>query len=1002
MLSASQVANGNFAAATTTTSFAVAVEVPTLSFAAIASQTFGNVPFTVSATSASSGAVTYTVVSGPATISGNTVTLTGTGTVVLSASQAASGNFAASTATTTFAVAAEVPILTFANIGQQTVGTAFTVSATSASSGAVTYTVLNNRATIMGSQVTPTVAGTVTLTASQAASGNFAAATATTTFTAINSTPVATSLVGSTATPPFGGTITLVPTFSGGTAVIGSTGAGSSNITSSAVSGGSYTTPAVTAATTYTLTVTGTGGNSVARTFTATPTSVTIMSVTPANTTIAPGQQTFSATVANGATDNLTWTATGGSITAAGVWTSPNVAGTYTITATSADEPSVSASTTVTISKPVITLQPVSKNACSNTSNVPSLSMAANFATSYLWTWSGGALSGNTSPTLTLPGVTSANNGTYFCTATNAAGSVSTNTVTLNVVAPTTLTITTQPAPASVFVTQTATFSVGATGTGTLAYQWFTNTSASTSGGAPVNGATSSSYTTPALTTANNGTFYYVTITDPDCTGTTLTSNAAELQVSATDTAVPPSIIIQPVGTTATVGGTAIFSVTASGPGPLKYQWYRVPFTSNQLTVPTAGEPITTNGTSSTYTVPASATQQSNDGDNYFVVVTNPFGQAVSSRVTLAVGAGILLQITAEPQTDFVATNTLASFSTTATCTGCIPAYQWFWFAPTTIQPVPLSNGAGTGALAGATVVGATTSSLILENAPATASTGIFYVVVTSTSDGSTPIAGTNPLTSSTAGLFVGSLGSIGNPTAGDGLCNTTSKWVLNGTVTSQNNTACTILLVNDKGNEEASVYWPNLISTANFSVTFTVTVSAAKNAIPADGFTMVLADPSQGATTSTIGGVGEGIGALGIPGFVLGFDTFQDGNLSTGSTIGSVPGEPFDPVTVPYMAVGQGAAALWENPWTFVNGALNTQLSTDYTPDEFASPGGTAHTYVVTVVNGVMTVTIDTFELFSGRVSLPPAAYLGFTASTGGEEETVVISNLTAIVSAP
>jgi hypothetical protein len=164
----------------------------------------------------------------------------------------------------------------------------------------------------------------------------------------------------------------------------------------------------------------------------------------------------------------------------------------------------------------------------------------------------------------------------------------------------------------------------------------------------------------------------------------------------------------------------------------------------------------------------------------------------------------------------------------------------------------------------------------------------------------------------------------------------------------------------------------------------------------------MVLADPSQGATTSTIGGVGEGIGALGIPGFVLGFDTFQDGNLSTGSTIGSVPGEPFDPVTVPYMAVGQGAAALWENPWTFVNGALNTQLSTDYTPDEFASPGGTAHTYVVTVVNGVMTVTIDTFELFSGRVSLPPAAYLGFTASTGGEEETVVISNLTAIVSAP
>ena len=761
-----------------------------------------------------------------------------------------------------------------------------------------------------------------------------------------------------------------------------------------------YTTPAVTAATTYTLTVTGTGGNSVATTFTATPSSVTI-AVTPANLTMAPGQQTFSAMVAHGATDNVTWTTSAGTITSGGVWTSPNVAGTYTITATSADEPSVSASTTVTISKPVITLQPVSKNACSNTSNIPSLSMAANFATSYLWTWSGGALSGNTSPTLILPGVTSANNGTYFCTATNAAGSVSTNTVTLNVVAPTTLTITTQPAPVSVFVTQTATFSVGATGTGTLAYQWFTNTTSSTSGGTPISGATSSSYTTGALTTANTGTFYYVTVTDPDCTGTTLTSNTAELTVSATDTAVPPTIVVQPIGETATVGGTAMFSVTASGSGTLSYQWYQVPFTKNQLTVPTAGELIQ-GATSSTYTVPASATMQSNDGDNYFVLVTNQFGQAVSSRVTLAVGAGILLQITAEPQTDFVATNTLASFSTTATCTGCIPAYQWFWFPPKMTTAVALTDGAGTGALAGATVVGSATSSLTLENAPATASTGIFYAVVTSTSDGSTQIAGTNPLTTSTAGLFVGSLGSIGNSTAGKGLCNSTSNWVLNGTVTSQNNNACTIVLVNNGGGEQAAVYWPTLISTANFSVAFTMTVSASAGAVPADGFTMVLADPSQGATTSMVGVDGFGLGAKGIPGFVLGFDTFQNGNLSTGSNVGADPGEPFDPVTVPYMAVGQGSTSLWENPWTFVNGSLDTQNSADFLINAFASPDGTAHNYVVTVVNGVMTVTIDTFELFSGKVSLPPAAYLGFTASTGSKEESVVISKLTATVSAP
>jgi sugar lactone lactonase YvrE len=97
---------------TMTIIFTVAPAVPTLSFVPIAAQTFGNPPFSVSASSASSGAVTYAVVSGPATISGNIVTLTGAGTVVLSASQAAGGNYAAATATTSFTVAAAAFTLT--------------------------------------------------------------------------------------------------------------------------------------------------------------------------------------------------------------------------------------------------------------------------------------------------------------------------------------------------------------------------------------------------------------------------------------------------------------------------------------------------------------------------------------------------------------------------------------------------------------------------------------------------------------------------------------------------------------------------------------------------------------------------------------------------------------------------------------------------------------------------------------------------------------------------
>jgi hypothetical protein len=161
-----------------------ALDLPTLSFAAIASQTYGNAPFNVGATSASSGTVSYTVARGPATISGSIVTLTGVGIVVLNASQVASGNYGAATATTSFTVVPIVPTLSFAAIASQTYGNApFTVSATSASSGTVSYTVASGPATISGSTVTLTGAGTVVLNASQAASGGYAPATATTSFT---------------------------------------------------------------------------------------------------------------------------------------------------------------------------------------------------------------------------------------------------------------------------------------------------------------------------------------------------------------------------------------------------------------------------------------------------------------------------------------------------------------------------------------------------------------------------------------------------------------------------------------------------------------------------------------------------------------------------------------------------------------------------------------------------------------------------------------------------
>ncbi len=183
VLQVSQAATSSFVAGTAATSFNVAGLSPTISFAPIAGKTYGDAPFAVSATSNSTGVMTYSVVSGPATVSGGTVTITGTGMVVLQVSQAAAGSYAAAMATTSFNVTAPVPSVHFLPIAGKTYGDApFAVSATSTSGGTVTYSVESGPATIAGSIVTVKGAGIVTLQANWTAQGGFAAATAVTSF----------------------------------------------------------------------------------------------------------------------------------------------------------------------------------------------------------------------------------------------------------------------------------------------------------------------------------------------------------------------------------------------------------------------------------------------------------------------------------------------------------------------------------------------------------------------------------------------------------------------------------------------------------------------------------------------------------------------------------------------------------------------------------------------------------------------------------------------------
>ena len=77
----------------------------TVTFAPLSNRTYGDPDFSLSATASSTLGVTYSVVSGPATVNGNTVTVTGVGTVTIRASQSGDANWAAASSDQTFTVA---------------------------------------------------------------------------------------------------------------------------------------------------------------------------------------------------------------------------------------------------------------------------------------------------------------------------------------------------------------------------------------------------------------------------------------------------------------------------------------------------------------------------------------------------------------------------------------------------------------------------------------------------------------------------------------------------------------------------------------------------------------------------------------------------------------------------------------------------------------------------------------------------------------------------------
>ena len=146
----------------------------TINFPALPNRESDEPPFTISATATSGLPVTFTLISGPATLSGNQVTLTGDlGTVTIQADQAGNANWnPAPPVQRSFQVVEpglEDQTITFTNIPDKiTTDPPFTISATASSGLPVTFTLLSGPATLSGNTVTlDGVPGTVTIRASQ-------------------------------------------------------------------------------------------------------------------------------------------------------------------------------------------------------------------------------------------------------------------------------------------------------------------------------------------------------------------------------------------------------------------------------------------------------------------------------------------------------------------------------------------------------------------------------------------------------------------------------------------------------------------------------------------------------------------------------------------------------------------------------------------------------------------------------------------------------------------
>jgi len=639
-----QSGSSNFSKASTTVTLVATAAPQKVTFYNLPSLKVG-VPASITASATSNGPITYTLISGNATLKGSTLTALDTKPIIIQASQAGSNIYSeAFVATTLIASLEKISIERQPESATVVSGSEVTFDV-SASGTSPTYQWFVNKKSISGAtsssytlaSAVESDAGTYTCTVSNSESSK------TTLPAKLTITPavVITSQPSSAVSIKAGESTTLT------VAAIGKALTYQWSLGSHPIEGATSSSYTINAATvsnegSYTCYVSNASGNA-----TSTATVVTVLPVKQTVTfnTLPTLTVGVPATLSASASSNgpIRYSIVSGNAKLDGAEITALDDKPVTIQATQPGYNSfLESSTTTTLTallEPVTLVREPSSLTLVSGSQVTLSVIAAGTLPSYQWLFNNKPIEGATSSSYTIDTATETNAGDYTCTVSNKISSKTTAAATLTLTPSVIITI--QPTAAlSVKAGLPATFLVAATGKD-LSYQWYNGSHA-------IEKATTSSYTISSVTTANEGS-YTCTITNKAGSATSTASILTVLPAEQTVTFNPLTQLV--------VGVPATVSAQASSKGPITYSLV-------------SGNAALTGDSLTAYdTKPIVILAIQMGSSNYL---------EGSAKATFTASLENIA-ITRQPDSASVVSGNPVTFTVTAT--GTSPNYQWFFNA---------------------------------------------------------------------------------------------------------------------------------------------------------------------------------------------------------------------------------------------------------------------------------------------------------------------------------